>query len=487
MKNRIEHLLIALACTGLLAMSATAQTFTNLHSFGADTTNGYGPVGGLVGDGDGPVGGLILSGNTLYGTTEDGGTNFEGAVFKVNTDGLGYRTLYSFSAVSGPLITNTDGTFPRSTLILSGNTLYGTAQYGGSAAGGTVFAVNTDGTGFTNLHNFTGYTGGSDGYQPCDGLILSGSTLYGTTELGAENGEGTVFAVNTNGTGFTNLYTFTSTSSTNGDNPLGGLVLSGINLYGTTVRGGSPGGNGTVFVLNTNGAGFKVLHTFSDVNGSGFNSDGAHPDAALILSGANLYGTANSGGSSGYGTVFAANTNGMAFTTLHSFSAVSGPLITNTDGTFPQSTLILSGNTLYGTAEGGGANAFGTVFGVNTNGTFTTLHNFAGYPSDGDSPYAGLILSGNTLYGTTFLGGTFGEGTVFSLTLPPSLSIMLSGGNVILTWPTNATGYKLQSITNLVPSAAWNTVSPAPVVVNTNNAVTNAISGTQQFFRLANP
>ena len=48
----------------------------------------------------------------------------------------------------------------------------------GSAANGTVFAVNTDGTGFTNLYSFTD---GSDGANPNAGLILSGNTLYGTT------------------------------------------------------------------------------------------------------------------------------------------------------------------------------------------------------------------------------------------------------------------------------------------------------------------
>ena len=58
---------------------------------------------------------------------------------------------------------------------------------GGSSGNGTVFAVNTDGTGFTNLHSFTAAsTNGlipstnSDGANPEAGLILSGNTLYGT-------------------------------------------------------------------------------------------------------------------------------------------------------------------------------------------------------------------------------------------------------------------------------------------------------------------
>jgi hypothetical protein len=66
---------------------------------------------------------------------------------------------------------------------------------------------------------------------------------------------------------------------------------------------------------------------------------------------------------------------------------------------------------------------------------------------------------------------------------PPELAIVDSGANVILTWPTNAAGYTLQSTTNLAP-ASWSTVSPAPVVVNGQNSVTNPISGTQKFYRL---
>jgi uncharacterized repeat protein (TIGR03803 family) len=62
-------------------------------------------------------------------------------------------TLYSFTQFTP--ISNTDGAAPKAGLILSENRLYGTAFAGGSSLNGTVFAVNTDGTGFTNLHTFT--------------------------------------------------------------------------------------------------------------------------------------------------------------------------------------------------------------------------------------------------------------------------------------------------------------------------------------------
>jgi hypothetical protein len=76
-------------------------------------------------------------------------------------------------------------------------------------------------------------------------------------------------------------------------------------------------------------------------------------------------------------------------------------------------------------------------------------------------------------------------GPTFRFQVPPPLEIRLSlGGSQVIVWPTNATSYTLQSTTNL-SSPVWTTVSPAPVVVNGQNTVTNPISGSQQFFRLS--
>jgi len=97
-----------------------------------------------------------------------------------------------------------------------------------------------------------------------------------------------------------------------------------------------------------------------------------------------------------------------------------------------------------------------------------------------------LILSGNTLYGTTVYGGTSGTGSVFSLSVSaPQLTITESGTNIILTWPTNATAFNLQSVTNLVSPAVWCAVSPAPAIVNGQYAVTNPVCGMQMFYRLS--
>lgn len=95
-------------------------------------------------------------------------------------------------------------------MVLSGNTLFGTTQRGGSFGKGTVFSVNTDGSDYTILHNFTG---GSDGSIPPSGLASYSNTLFGTTLLGGTNGSGIVFSINTNGSNFMVLHTFGAATS----------------------------------------------------------------------------------------------------------------------------------------------------------------------------------------------------------------------------------------------------------------------------------
>jgi uncharacterized repeat protein (TIGR03803 family) len=397
-------------------------------------------------------------------------------------------TLHNFETIPassfGP---DNGGADPQAELIISGMVLYGTAFSGGDYGWGTVFRLNTDGSGFTKLHSFTApdpniFTNG-DGAWPRAGLVLSSNTLYGTVIEGGRAGYGTVFRLNTDGTGFTTLYNFSGTSD--GSSP-GGLLLSGDQLYGTTISGGASGA-GTVFRLSTDGTGFTTLHTFT-------NSDGANPNGVdpVILSGNTLYGTAAHGGVSAYGTVFRLNTDGSGFKVLHSFSPPAPypyPDSTNIDGVTPFGGLVLVGDTLYGTASRGGTSSGGTVFKVKTDGSgFVVLHNFTAIVestnSDGAYPSARLALAGESLYGTTTYGGG-GLGTLFSISLPVSqLTITPAGPNVLLTWPTNFTGFTLQSATNL-GSPVWSTNLPAPVVVNGQYTVTNPISGTQQFYRLA--
>ena len=170
-----------------------------------------------------------------------------------------FTTLYHFTRGS-------DGASPNSGLILSGSMLYGTAYSGGNAGQGTIFKIATNGTGFTALHSFAG---GGDGANPNAGLVLQSNTLYGTTVYRGTSSAGTVFKVNENGTGFTNVFSFAGAEG--GANPLGGVIILSNILYGTACHS-SPGA-GTAFALNTDGAGFTNLYNFTGQN------DGGNPTA----------------------------------------------------------------------------------------------------------------------------------------------------------------------------------------------------------------
>lgn len=444
-----------------------------------------------------------------------------------------FHTIYSFSQATGPgpFYTNSDGTAPNGGLVVVGRTLYGAAGHGGAAGEGDIFAVNTDGTGFTNIHDCTL----NNGALPNGGLVANGNTLYGTKYVGGFSGGGTVFSIATDGAGYTNFYTFSLGGPNTGEESLAGLVLSGNTLYGTTFYGGAYT-HGTVFSVETNGANINDIHSFTPPDGNNVNPDGIFPESRLILAGGVLYGTTEGGGPSARGTVFAVNPGNPSFQPVHDFSTTDAVTGTNQDGAFPFGGLVVSGNTLFGVTAFGGTYGNGTIFAVNTDSTgFTVLHNFTGgadggnphdaltlsgnalfgsapvggSPStngtlfainldgsgftnlynfsggtDGSGPHGDLLLSGGALYGTSG-GGDSGSGTVFRFTLPkPRLSLKLSGTNAILTWSTLAAGYGLQSTHKLGAGAVWTPVAPLPALVNGQNSVTAAITATNTFYRL---
>ena len=430
------------SATFAVAADLRAQTLTTLHTFS-----------GL--DGDEPDSPLLLSGGTLYGATRYGGNAANGVVYKMNTDGSGFATLYKFAA------SDVDATAagPYGPMVVSGGAIYGTAS---GAVSGTVFEINADGSGQRPVYIFSG---GTDGDMPFSGVILSGDTLYGTTSSGV------VFKVNTNGTGFTVLHCLSCDPVIGVDCTIySGLVLNSNYLYGTTFSGGTHD-KGMVFKVRTDGSDFAVVHDFQ-------GSDGARPWSTLLLSNNRLYGTTTSGGgTNSVGVVFAINPDGTGFTNLHSFIGYGGG--------WPQGQLIHSGNTLYGTTmQGGGIGGAGTVFSMSTDGTlFKTLHTFTG-GDDGGAPSVGLTMVGNALYGTTSAGGYHNNGTLFQISLPasPAAALIRSSNNLVVNWPTNDSVFVLESSTDLT---TWTTVSNARFIVNGSYAVTNSLTDPHRFFRLS--
>jgi uncharacterized repeat protein (TIGR03803 family) len=259
---------------------------------------------------------------------------------------------------------------------------------------------------FSVLYTFTG---GADGGTPYAGLVLDNQgNLYGTTVAGGAGlfdcptGCGTVFKLDTAGKE-TVLHSFGETSS-DGEGPFYGyLVRDGAgNLYGTTDSGGTHG-SGTIFRVSPTGK--EVFFSFN-------GSDGGFPLAGLVADTAgNFYGTTYVRGDGcppyGCGTVFKVTSAGKE-TVLHSFTGAP-------DGDNPFAGLVAdSAGNLYGTTVTGGASGAGSVFKVEPNGKETVLYSFTGL--DGALPFGGLVRdSAGNLYGTTQAGGANFFGTVFEL------------------------------------------------------------------------
>lgn len=290
-------------------------------------------------DGRSPQAGLVLSGTTLYGTTTSGGDYESGTIFRIQTDGSGFEALKSLNPEAG------DGRSPAGSeaLLLSGATLYGMTQVSGASNSvplgwGTVFTIQTDGTGYTVLHNFSG---GDESY-PWASLAMDGPTLYGTTSGWATYNRGAIFKISADGSAYSCLRRFTG--GADAAFPLGGVVVSGSTLFGTTYYGpGSEYPGGTVFRMKTDGTAYTLI-----------NSNLSCPRGGIVLSAGVLYGTTIYGGISNYGSVYAVTTNGAAFTILKGF--------TGTDGRTPWGSLALFGHTLYGTTLAGGASDGGVLF-----------------------------------------------------------------------------------------------------------------------------
>jgi uncharacterized repeat protein (TIGR03803 family) len=162
-------LAIVLVVVAGRAFNAEAQTETNLYSFVGFPTDGNGPEAGLVQGSDG----------NFYGTTDIGGTNNDGTVFRISPSGT-YTNLYSF--VGPP----SDGYQPTAGLVQgSDGNFYGTTYEGGTSTNcdgvgcGTFFRISLSGS-ETNLHSFDGSP--TDGFGPTVGLVQgSDGNFYGTT------------------------------------------------------------------------------------------------------------------------------------------------------------------------------------------------------------------------------------------------------------------------------------------------------------------
>jgi uncharacterized repeat protein (TIGR03803 family) len=407
-------------------MAASGQTINTVHNFKGS-------------DGQNPISVLLTQGRDgrLYGTTVEGGANGLGAVFKQRTVGTGNILLHSFSG--------SDGSFPIGGLTLArdGN-FYGTANTGGTAGDGVLFRITSSGT-LTVLYNFTG---GADGAFPLAPPIeaLDGN-LYGTT-AGSTSQNSTVYKFTPSGV-FSTVYTFDPATGYFPNSPV--LQASDGTLYVTATSGGAAG-CGSIIQITTTGL-LNNTHSFD------CTTEGGIPIAPLIqASDGNFYGTADSAGINGGGTIFRLTPN-WTLNVLYSF------LATPNDGKNPGFGLVQgTDNNLYGATAGGGTASAGTLFQVTLGGVYKQLYSFSSTQAvPTQEPVTPVQHTSGMFYGVTEVGGTKGLGSVYTLNmgLGPFITFVRAQGKVGT--KAQILGQGLTGTTNVtfngVPATSFNVVS----------------------------
>ncbi len=328
--------------------------------------NDLGEVFGFYRENSGDLSGFVENGGVLTTIDPPGSTN--AVVGGVNDLGqivggygpTGHISDGSLAVPITPTLTTlvsfngANGAAPDGGLIAdAAGDLFGTTEVGGADGDGTAFELVNHGGGNytpTTLLSFNQ----TNGWNPIAGLTADAAgDLFGTTGNGGTNGYGPVFELVNHGGGNYTPTTLLSFNGANGSNPFAGLIADAAgDLFGTTFAGET--GDSTVFELVNHGGGNYTPTTLLSFN----QTTGGEPDAGLIADAAgDLFGTTTNGGAYGYGTVFELVNHGGVYTpvTLLGFNV--------TNGAYAHGDLIAdAAGDLFGTTANGGTNDYGTVF-----------------------------------------------------------------------------------------------------------------------------
>ncbi len=399
---------LAIALVLIVAATQSAQSSTSnvIYNF-TGAADGTSPYAGLT----------IDSSGALYGTTLSGGSGY-GTVFRLAKSGSSwvFTTLYTFAGGTdgasprSKVVLGSDG-------ALYGTTFAGGGTACGGRGCGTIFKIRKTcmvcGWAYTVLYRFTG---GTDGAEPVGDLIFdSAGNLYGTTIQGGkphgcgQPGCGTVYKLTHSGSSWTQSVLYQFQGGTDAAFPNGGVIFSTSgNLYGTTCCGTSRN-DGAVFELTPNGGGWSesILYTFQGT------TDGKEPVTGLVFDhSGNLYGSTIFGGTGLGGTIFKMTPSGGSWTfqVIYSVRGIAGPY-----GTLM---MDAQGN-LYGTTFQDGLHLFGSAFKLSPaqgGWTYSSFHDFTD-GMDGGYPLSTLVFDATgKLYGTAALGGTGAAGVIVQIT-----------------------------------------------------------------------
>jgi uncharacterized repeat protein (TIGR03803 family) len=325
----------------------------------------------------------------LYGLHASGGQQGLGTLYRWSPGDGSFAVLENFEySDSGP-------SAPESGLVLGHDgMLWGTSSFGGEAFRGTIFTVDA----YEQVAMRCEFTGDNNLFSP-QGALVEGrpGVFYGTTR-------DSVYRFNA-GTGkVKEIHRFVGSEGRGCESAL--VFGPDGRLWGTNPFGGT-NDKGTIFRLNTDGSGFEVVKAL----GQAF--DGSGPGGSLLrASDGHLYGVTSGGGAFGRGVAYRVTASG-GFTVLHHFAGGDNDgayprcaLVEGPDG-------ALYGTTV----EGGHApQSYGTVFRMTRKGKLNLLHRFDGTGAGGATPVGALCFGPDGwLYGTNQSGGVGNAGVLYRL------------------------------------------------------------------------
>lgn len=311
-------------------------------------------------------GNLVIVDETIYGTTSQGGENYGGYIYRINTDGSSFEIITELSDVQ---LCNPTG------LVYYNSALYGMTVNTETGPLGSIFKVDPSGDDFSILHTFMGVDGGN----PDGVLCVFNDTFYGYTNKGLYN-YGSVFSIQPDGSDFRKIKDLEATNT--GYFPQGSVVVTEEKCYGIT-QGGGVFNRGTIYAIEPDGQNHQVIHDFS-------SNDGAVPLGPLMLSSDILYGITELGGIWSSGTLYSFDLASGTFNNLIDFNTHKG--------SFPRGKLTKLGDVIYGAASCGGLDNRGLLFSVNADGSdYSVLFDFAG--TDLTRPIGSLLEINSVFYG----------------------------------------------------------------------------------------
>ncbi|MEI6815632.1 MAG: choice-of-anchor tandem repeat GloVer-containing protein [Bacteroidota bacterium] len=277
----------------------------NLYNF--DSLNGRTPVTGLT-----------FASNKFYGITQTGGLTDDGVLYCFNPSTNSYNVINNFGPMHNPVQ-------PVGPPLLINNKLYGTTQWGGVNNSGAIYKFDISSNLYSDIYDFD-IVHGMSGTGPL--VLHSNGLLYGMTkEGGAFTTYGTIFSLDTNTNVVSDLHDFNQNINGFFPSDVGGLIEgnNGI-LYGMTSFGGDTSlninnhwGVGVLFSFNPSNNNYLVLHNFDSVGGF----SGAPYYMTKGING-KLFGMTSWGGSQNSGVIFSYDINNNLYSVIHNFDSLNG-------------------------------------------------------------------------------------------------------------------------------------------------------------------